>query len=105
MDRKRYDQEMYDKMYDMIELIYILNRLSNNSYVDDRSKDYLIGMLNDVESIKSNFDKYRVNDSYMKNQEVGINKYNGYYSNKNDSFIDKIIFYLKSLNDWYSSNT
>lgn len=99
MDRRRYDQDMYNKMYDMVELIYILNRLSNNSYVDDRSRQYLIGMLNDVESIKSNFDKYRVNEPDIKSAQMSCNKYNGCYSNKNDSLLDRIIFYLKSLND------
>lgn len=99
MDRRRYDQDMYDKMYDMIELIYILNRLSNNSYIDDSSKKHLIGMLNDVESIKNNFDKYRFNEPYGKNLQMSCNKCNDCHSNKNNSFIDRVIFYLKSLND------
>jgi len=67
--------------------------------VDDRSKKYLIGMLNDVESIKSNFDKYRVNEPYRKNQQMSYNKCDSCYSNKDESFVDKIIFFLKSLND------
>lgn len=99
MNRGRYDQDMYNKMYDMIELIYILNRLSSNSYIDDRSKQYLIGMLNDMESIKSNFDKYRVKEPMMKNPQISFNKYDGGYSDKGGSFVDRIIFFLKSLND------
>lgn len=99
MNRGRYDQDMYDKMYDMIELIYILNRLSNNSYIDDRSKGYLIEMLNDVESIKSNFDKYRFKEPLRKPPQIACNKCDGCYCDKNGSFIDRIIFFLKSLND------
>ncbi len=99
MDRRRYDRDRYDKMYDMIELIYILNRLSNNSYIDDHSKQYLIGMLNDVESIKSNFDKYRVNEPLRNPPPMGCNKCESCYSDKNGGFIDRIIFFLKSLND------
>lgn len=97
MGGRRYDRDM-QKMYDMIELIYILNRLSNNSYIDERSKQYLIEMLGDVESIKSNFDKYRVRDSNVENSQIGYNKYGDYNYSNRGSFFDKIIFFLKSLN-------
>ncbi len=99
MNRREFDQERYEKLYDMVELMYILNRLSNNSYVDDRTKGYLIGMLENVESIKSNFDKYRYDEPYQKNVKASNYKYNVGYSNNSDSFLDKIIFFLKSLND------
>lgn len=102
MSRRPYDREMYDKMNDMIELIYILNRLSNNSYIDNRSKQYLIGMLNDVESIKSNFDKYRIREPLREPPRIGCNKCEGCYPDKgygSGGFVDKILFFLKSLND------
>jgi len=97
--KRHYDYDKYDKMYDMIELIYILNRLSNNSYIDDNSKKYLIGMLENVESIQSNFDNFREDEPYFRNKEMSCNKCDGCYSNSSDSFMDKIIFFLKSLND------
>lgn len=96
---RQYGHDAYDKMYDMIELIYILNRLSNNSYVDDRSKRYLIEMLGNVESIKGNFDKYREVDLYRRNTINSCDKCEGCYSNNYGSFLDRIIFFLKSLND------
>lgn len=99
MDERRYDRDMYNKMYDMVELIYILNRLSKNSYIDERSKKYLIGMLNDVEYIKSNFDKYRVKEPYVGKGSIGRDKYEDYDYSGKSTFIDKIIFFLKSLND------
>lgn len=99
MDRRKYDYDNYEKMYDLIELIYILNRLSNNSYIDERSKKYLIGMLENVESIKSNFDKYREDEPYRINTKFSCNKCDGCYSNNRDSFLDRIIFFLKTLND------
>ena len=101
MDRRqcRHD-DRYDKMYDLIELIYILNRLSNNSYIDERSKKYLIGMLEDVESIKSNFDKYRGDEHCKINYTVGCNNYDDCnFNDYSDSFLDRILFYLKRLND------
>jgi len=98
VDERRYDRDM-QKMYDMIELIYILNRLSNNSYVDERSKQYLIQMLGDVESIKSNFDKYRVRDFGRESGQISYNKSDDYNYNHRGGFFDKIIFFLKSLNN------
>lgn len=98
MNRRQYDHDRYDKMYDMIELIYLLNRLTNNSYVDEGSKKYLIGMLENVESIKSNFDKNRDDEPYRKTR-MDCYKCDGCYSNDSDSFLDRIIFYLKTLNN------
>lgn len=99
MGRRQYDCDKYEKMYDLIELIYILNRLSNNSYVDERSKKYLIGMLENVESIKSNFDKYREDEPCRGNTRMSCSKCDGCYSNNSESFLDRIIFLLKTLND------
>ncbi|MGD9569766.1 MAG: hypothetical protein AB7V48_15890 [Sedimentibacter sp.] len=99
MGKRNCGYDNYDKMYDMIELLYILNRLSNNSYIDDNSKKYLIGMLENVESIKSNFDNYREDEPYLGSRKISCNKCDGCYSNSSDSFLDKIIFFLKSLND------
>lgn len=99
MGRRYYDIEGYEKLYDMIELIYILNRLSNNSYVDESSKQYLIGMLNNVESMKYNFDKYRYSDDYSAKAQIRKNEYNSYNYNNGEGIVDKIIFFLKSLNN------
>ncbi|HBD64693.1 MAG TPA: hypothetical protein DC038_09685 [Clostridiales bacterium] len=99
MYRGRYENNMHDKMYDIIELMYILNRLSNNSYIDDNSKQYLIRMLNDAESIKSNFDKYKDYEPEREEREIGYSRYNGYNYRNRGSFGDKIISFLKSLND------
>lgn len=96
VDKRRYDQDRYEKLYDFIELIYILNKLSNKTYVDDRSKQHLIGMLNNVESIKYNFDKYRDKDTYERNYKVSSSKYEPVNSN---DFLEKIFFFLKSLNN------
>lgn len=99
MNRRQYDQDRYDKMYDMIELIYLLNRLTNNSYVDEGSRKYLIGMLENVESIKSNFDRYRDDEPYRLKAKADCFKCDGCFSNDSDSFLDRIIFYLKTLNN------
>lgn len=99
MGRRHYDRDSYEKLYDIIELIYILNRLSNNSYVDDRSKQYLIGMLNDVESIKNNFDKYRDEEPYLRKAKISRSDYDGYNYDNRDTFVQKIIIFLKSLNN------
>ena len=99
MGRRYYDIEGYEKLYDMIELIYILNRLSNNSYVDESSKQYLIGMLNNVESMKYNFDKYRYSDDYSTRAPIRKSGYNSLNYNNRESIADKIILLLKSLNN------
>lgn len=97
--RINYDRDMYSKMYDIIELIYILNRLSEKPYVDDSSKQYLIGMLNNMESVKSNFDRYRYKDYDPGNTQIHSSGYSGYNYKGQSSFGDKIILFLKSLNN------
>lgn len=99
LDKRHYNQDMYSKMYDLIELIYVLNRLSNNSNVDDRSKQYLISMLNDVESIQSNFDKYRYKESYYRNPKISSKGCDGCNYDNKGTFADKIFLFLKSLNN------
>lgn len=99
MDRRHYDREVFNKMYDIIELIYILNRLSNNSQIDDHSKQYLISMLNDVESVKSNFDKYRYQEPYSGRQYISSKHCDSCNYKTGDTLADKIIFFLKSLNN------
>lgn len=99
--RRYSDRDNYEKLYDMIELIYILNRLSNNSYVDDNSKQYLIGMLNNVESIKNNFDKYRYEQPVSKNPQISRSDCNDSKYRTRDSLSQKIILFLKSLNNDY----
>ena len=80
MGREQYDQGKYDKLYEMIELVYMLNRLSNNSYLEGNSKNQLTEMLNDALSIKYNFDKYKPQDSLTNQPKVGLSRDNAYYS-------------------------
>lgn len=93
MDKRNYDSDMINKMYDIIELIYILNRLTNEFYEEDYSKQYLLDMMDNMQNVRYSYDKYRGKES--KNSVIS-NRYNRY--DKSDSFVDKIIFYLKSLN-------
>lgn len=92
MDKRNYDRDMVSKMYDIIELIYILNRLTNEFYEEDYSKQYLLDMMDNVQNVKYNYDKYRGRDA-------NVTKHDYYDYGKRDSFIDRIIFYLKSLNE------
>lgn len=100
MDRRSPDQDLMNKMQDVVELIYILNKLTNNDYNNEYSKDYLISVLDDMDSIKSNFDKYKYKEFNRNNKRPRIRQCDSCYMNKSESFIDKIIFYLKSLNEW-----
>lgn len=94
MDRRSYDKDMVSKMYDIIELIYVLNRLTNEFYEEDYSKQYLTDILDDMQNVKYSCDKYR-------GREIEKNPKKPCYCghSKRDSFLDKIIFYLKSLNE------
>ena len=94
MDKRRYDRDMMSKMYDIIELIYILNRLNNEFYEDEHSKQYLLEMMDDMQNVKYSIDKYRGRGSKI---NAIKHDYRHYYAK--DSLIDKIIFYLKSLNE------
>ena len=94
MDKKNYDRDMISKMYDIIELIYILNRLTNEFYEEDYSKQYLLDMMDNMQNAKYSYDKYRGRD-----EKMNVMKNDNYYYGKKDSFIDRIIFYLKSLNE------
>ena len=93
VDKRNYDRDMIAKMYDIIELIYILNRLTNEFYEEDYSKQYLIDMMDNMQNVRYSYDKYRGRES--KNSVIS-NAYNRY--DKSDSLVDKIILYLKSLN-------
>jgi hypothetical protein len=94
VDKKNYDRDMISKMYDIIELIYILNRLTNEFYEEDYSKQYLLDMMDNMQNAKYSYDKYRGRD-----EKMNVMKNDNYYYGKKDSFIDRIIFYLKSLNE------
>lgn len=99
MDRRSYDQDRYNKLYDIIELIYILDRLSNKHHVDEKTKNHLICMLKDVDSIRrNNFDRHREIKNYGDVNKLDYSK-DDYFPSKSESTIDKIIYYLKSLND------
>jgi len=101
VDERQYDRNVYDKINGMIEVIYTLNRLSNNSYIDENTKKYLIEMMDDAKYVKSYLNKYRFKDFYDEESSRGYNKYAAYdYSNKDNTFMNKIIFFLKSLNDY-----
>ncbi|NLJ57751.1 MAG: hypothetical protein GX339_02785 [Tissierellia bacterium] len=90
MDRRHYDRDRVNKMYDIIELLYILNRLTNEFYEDDYSKGYLIDMVDNMENLRHNYHKYKRKDKVVNY---------GCYCSKKNGLMDKIIFYLKSLND------
>ena len=93
VDNRNYDRDMMDKMYDIIELMYILNRLTNEFYEEDYSKQYLLNIMDNMQGVKYNYDKYREREG-----KTGAMRNDGLMYSKNDSFIDRIIFYLKSLN-------
>lgn len=94
MDRRNYDRDMVDKMYDIIELIYILNKLTKEFYEEDYSKQYLLDIIDDVQNIKYSCDKYRGRDIECRPKRIDCSS-----CIRKDSFIDKIFFYLKSLNE------
>jgi len=100
MDRRGPDQDLMNKMQDAIELVYLLNKLTNNNYYDDYSKEYLISMLNNMDSIKSNYDKFKYKGVSKNDTKSRARHCDSCYMNKNESFLDKIMFYLNSLNDW-----
>jgi len=94
VDNRKYDRDMINKMYDIIELIYILNRLTNEFYEDEHSKQYLLDMMDNMQNVKYSYDKYR-----GKCSNRNTIKHECHHYCTKDSFIDKIIFYLKSLNE------
>lgn len=96
MDNRKYNADIVSKMYDIIELLYILNRLTNEFYEEDYSKQYLLDMVDNMQNAKYNYDKY-IGKDYDYNEYMP--NYN--YGRKKVSFIDKIIIYLKSLNEEY----
>ncbi len=94
MDKRKHDRDIISKMYDIVELVYILNRLTDEFYEDEHSKQYLLSMMDDMQNVKYSIDKYRSRGS----KRSGIKNDSLHYSSGN-TFIDKIIFYLKSLNE------
>jgi hypothetical protein len=94
VDNRKYDRDMINKMYDIIELVYILNRLTNEFYEDAPSKQYLLDMMDNMQNVKYSYDKYR-----CKCGKGNAIKHDSRHLCTNNSFIDKIIFYLKSLNE------
>ncbi len=90
MDRRGPDQEMINKMYDAIELIYILNRMTNGSYCDDYSREYLISMLEDVDE-----DRRIERRSFAH----GSRRCDSLNCDNKGNFVDKIINFLQSLNE------
>jgi hypothetical protein len=54
---RNYDKDMINKMYDIIELIYILNKLTNEFYEEDYSKQYLLDMMDNMQNVKYSYDK------------------------------------------------
>ncbi len=99
MDRRSPDQEIRDKIQDVVELIYILNKLTNSDYNNQYSKEYLISMLDDMDSIKTNYEQYKYRDFRRNNKRPPVRQFDDFHLNKNESFVDKIIFFLKSLNE------
>ena len=98
MDNRKYDKDMISKMYDIIELIYILNRLTNEFYEEEYSKQYLLDMMDNMQNVKYSYDKYRGKCSNGNAIKHDCRCDCRHYNTK-DSIFDKIIFYLKSLNE------
>lgn len=90
LDKKKYDRDAISKMYDIIELYYLLNKLTNEFYEEDYSKEYLLDMVGSMENIRDNLDRYRRKDPPARHS---------YYHGRGNSFFDKIIYYLKTLNE------
>jgi len=87
------------KFYDIIELVYILNKLSDKKYMDERTRQYLISILKDIDFMKYKFDNYRCKEPSKKIDKIGCNNYDYFNPDNKNSFMDQIIFFLKSLND------
>jgi glycosyltransferase involved in cell wall biosynthesis len=94
VDKRKCDDNMIDRMYDIIELIYILNRLTNKFCEDEHSKQCLLDMMDNMQNVKYSYDKYR-----GKCGKRNLIKHECHNYCTKDRFIDKIIFYLKSLNE------
>ena len=94
VDKRKCDDNMIERMYDIIELIYILNRLTNKFCEDEHSKQYLFDIMDNMQNVKYSYDKYR---GKCNNRNLIKHECHNYC--RKDSFIDKIIFYLKSLNE------
>lgn len=92
MDNRKYTDDMVSKMYDIIELVNIINRLTNDSYGDE-TKEYLLDIIDNMENVKYSYDKYRIRRS----EPTQANYLSGY--KRSGGFFDKILFYLKSLNE------
>lgn len=84
------------KFYDIIELVYILNRLSDKKCMDEKTRQYLIGILRDVDLMKFKFDNYICGEQKCK---CGAKDCNLPNLNCNSGFMERIIFFLKSLNE------
>ncbi|WP_312700692.1 hypothetical protein [Sedimentibacter sp.] len=87
------------KFYDIIELVYILNKLSDKGCMDERTRQYLISILKDVDFMKYKFDNYKCVEPLKKIDGIGCNNCDCCNQDCSSSFMDKIIFFLKSLND------
>lgn len=99
MDRRSPDHDIRDKIQDIVELINILNKLTNNEYNNDYSKEYLISMVEDMDLNKRNYNQYKFGNFGKNNKRLNTRQYNDFYKKKSENFIDKIIFFLKSLNE------
>ncbi len=86
------------KFYDIIELVYILNKLSDNKCMDDKTRNYLISILKDIDFMKYKFDNYRCKEPSKNINKICCNNFDCCNPDKKNSFIDQIIFFIKSLN-------
>src|SRR5690606_16152208 len=86
------------KFYDIIELVYILNKLSDKNCMDDKTRQYLISILKDIDFMKYKFDNYRCKEPSNKTPKIGCNTYDCCNPNNKNCFMDRLLFFLKSLN-------
>lgn len=88
VDRRKCDRDIISRMYDIMELIYILNRLCRDE--EKHSEQCLLDMVDRIQNDRCSCDKYK--------NKLDC-RYDCPHCKTKDSFIDKIIFYLKSLNE------
>lgn len=99
MGKRCPDQELINKMQDIAELIYILNRIANSPYCDDYSREYFEDICDKENCTRDNCDRYRYRDYKRNNDRLCSRQYDRYHCNKEENLLDRIIFFLKSLND------
>lgn len=101
MIRSDKEQDLFCKMRDMIELIYLIKKMKDEPCGYDCSKKYLLGMVDDMEDIRYKYNKISDIDIDY-DCRCGYDCRREYYrcdKGNNEGFFDRILFFLNSLND------